>query len=82
MIVKPFSQRLKAAAETLVKVPSSKSLPPSSFIASVVKQRNSDNATIRTIQEFVARIPDVVARRKQYDIEPGSAKDPVTQLFR
>ena len=85
MIIKPFSRRLQAAAETMVKAPNSKSIPPSLFLASAVKQRhnNNNNANpIRTIQDFVARIPEVVAQRKQHDIAPGSAKDPVAKLFR
>ena len=73
MILKPFSRRLFSAAETMVKAPSTKPhLPPSLFLASAVKQRHNNNSTIRTMQEFVARIPDVVAERKQHNILPGS----------
>jgi hypothetical protein len=37
---------------------------------------------IRTIQDFVARIPTAVQDRKRYNINPGSPDDPIAELFR
>ena len=80
MIIKPFSRRLKAAAETIAKAPSSMILPPSSFF--VASTLDNENDTIGSIQDFVARIPQAVQQRKARDIQPGAVHDPVAKLFR
>jgi len=43
---------------------------------------NNNSTDIRTIQEFIAEIPEAVNQRKIDTIEPGADNDPVAQLFR
>lgn len=82
MIIKPFSRQLRAAAETMVKAPSSTVLPPAFFTPSVVSNGTKEGDSVSSIRDFVARIPQAVQQRKVLDIAPGDASDPVAKLFR
>jgi hypothetical protein len=71
MILNPLS-RLKVASETITKSPISLVFPSEYF----------RDGTVRSIQEFVARTPEAVNRRKSENIVPGAPNDPVCRLFR
>jgi hypothetical protein len=77
MIIKPFPRHLKAAVETIAKTPTSILPPPSFFVSS-----NNDNDIIDNMRDFVTRVPQVVKKRKDLDIQPGCSTDPVANLFR
>lgn len=82
MIIKSFSRQLKAAAETMVKAPSSMVLPPAFFTPSVLSNGTKEGDFVSSIRDFLARIPQAVEQRKVRDIAPGAASDPVAKLFR